>query len=202
LSNRVIKGEHSYGDVKVPWGGRVTIGKYCSIAGGVIAAILSDHRMDWVSTYPFAVRWGSKIEGRSGSRQNPDVIVENDVWIGLGTVLLENTHLRNGSVVGSYSVVHGEVPPYCIAVGNPANDLNRVYYIDFLWRSNGLWADGVEYPDLVSAYYRTAAVLDISLTVTRADPGAQAGQRIAQSAHMMRRVKLRNLLREIRYAED
>ena len=125
LSNRVIKGEHSYGDVKVPWGGKVTIGKYCSIAGGVIAAILSDHRMDWVSTYPFAVRWGSKIEGRSGSRQNPDVIVENDVWIGLGTVLLENTHLRNGSVVGSYSVVHGEVPPYCIAVGNPAKVVRK-----------------------------------------------------------------------------
>jgi hypothetical protein len=58
-----------------------------------------------------------------------------------------------------------------------------------------------EKPDLISAYYRTVAVIDISITVTRADLGASAGQRIAQSAHLTRRVKLRNLLREIRYEE-
>ena len=75
-------------------------------------------------------------------------------------------------------------------------------YIDFEWRNNGMWIDGREYPDLVSAYYRTASVLDVSLTVTKADPSAQAGQRVAQSVNMTRRVKLRNLLREIRYAEE
>ena len=58
-----------------------------------------------------------------------------------------------------------------------------------------------EKPDLVSAYYRTAAVLDVTVTVTRADPSATVGQRVAQSAHLTRRVKLRNLLREIRYEE-
>jgi prepilin-type N-terminal cleavage/methylation domain-containing protein len=75
-------------------------------------------------------------------------------------------------------------------------------YIDFEWRNSGVWVDGEEFPDLVSAYYRTASVLDVSLTVTKADPSAKAGQRVAQSANMTRRVKLRNLLREIRYAEE
>ncbi len=79
------------------------------------------------------------------------------------------------------------------------------FYVDFRWRSNGVVPAGLklaeEKPDLVSAYYRTAAVLDIAITVTRADPGATAGQRIAQSAHLTRRVKLRNLLREIRYED-
>jgi len=79
------------------------------------------------------------------------------------------------------------------------------FYVDFRWRSNGVVPAGMmlaeEKPDLVSAYYRTAAVLDVTITVTRADPSATVGQRIAQSAHLTRRVKLRNLLREIRYED-
>ncbi len=79
------------------------------------------------------------------------------------------------------------------------------FFVDFRWRSNGVVPAGLtladEKPDLISAYYRTASVLDIAMTVTRADPSARAGQRVAQSAHMTRRVKLRNLLREIRYEE-
>ncbi len=83
--------------------------------------------------------------------------------------------------------------------------VTSTFYVDFRWRSNGVVRAGMtlaeEKPDLVSAYYRTAAVLDVTITVTRADSSAMAGQRIAQSAHLTRRVKLRNLLREIRYEE-
>ncbi len=79
------------------------------------------------------------------------------------------------------------------------------FFADFRWRSNAVVPAGLtlgdQKPDLISAYYRTASVLDIAVTVTRADPSARAGQRVAQSAHITRRVKLRNLLREIRYEE-
>ncbi len=79
------------------------------------------------------------------------------------------------------------------------------FFVDFRWRNNGVVLPGFtlddEKPDLISAYYRTASVIDIAMTVTRADPSAAAGQRIAQSSHITRRVKLRNLLREIRYEE-
>jgi hypothetical protein len=93
--------------------------------------------------------------------------------------------------------------PENLAGGQPANAYT--FYVDFRWRNNGVVPAGGtlddEKPDLISAYYRTAAVIDVSITVTRADLGASAGQRIAQSAHLTRRVKLRNLLREIRYEE-
>jgi prepilin-type N-terminal cleavage/methylation domain-containing protein len=84
-------------------------------------------------------------------------------------------------------------------------DARRKLWIDYRWRKNSIWADGVEYPDLVSAYYRTAAVIDVGLTVVRWDPGARRAdprQTISQSAYMSRRVKLRNILREIRYGEE
>ena len=84
-------------------------------------------------------------------------------------------------------------------------------WVSYRWRNNGVVPKSTterdmtmadEHPDLIVAYYRTAAVLDIGLAVTRADPSAPAEKRIAQTVYMTRRVKLRNLLREIRYGED
>jgi len=104
------------------------------------------------------------------------------------------------------------LPEYLSGGISPAT--NCTFYIDFRWRSNGVWIndDHGERPDLISAYYRTAAVLDINLTVVRAEPGAARRREalsrwlgvvtIGQSAQMTRRVKLRNLLRRIRYAEE
>ena len=83
--------------------------------------------------------------------------------------------------------------------------------MDFRWRNNGVVPPSVgnqimtmddERPDLITAYYRTDAVIDIGITVTRADPSAPIEKRIAQSAHLSRRVKLHNVLREIRYGEE
>jgi hypothetical protein len=95
--------------------------------------------------------------------------------------------------------------PERLAGGQSANDPNCTYYVDFRWRNNGVVPAGGtlddEKPDLISAYYRTAAVIDISITVVRADLRASVDTRIAQSAHLTRRVKLRNLLREIRYEQ-
>ncbi len=95
--------------------------------------------------------------------------------------------------------------PQRLADGRLANDPGLKYFVDFRWRSNGVWVKNTTYPmgryfpDLVSAYYRTNAVIDISITVDRTDPGATADAPLAQSANLTRRVKLRNLTREIRY---
>ncbi|MDR3617272.1 MAG: acyltransferase [Candidatus Obscuribacterales bacterium] len=47
------------------------------------------------------------------------IIVEDDVWIGAGTVLLDGTHIHKGAVIGAGSVVRGVVEAYSINVGNP-----------------------------------------------------------------------------------
>jgi len=97
--------------------------------------------------------------------------------------------------------------PAHLADGRKPDDGTATFLVDYRWRSNGVWVknaqypNGHEYPDLVSAYYRTDAVIDICLTVNRADPTASAETRIAQSADMTRRVKLRNLVRETEYEQ-
>lgn len=47
------------------------------------------------------------------------VVIENDVWIGANSVILDGVTIGEGSVIGAGSVVTKSIPPYCIAVGNP-----------------------------------------------------------------------------------
>ena len=51
------------------------------------------------------------------------IIIEDDVWIGAGCVLLDGAALRTGAVIGAMSLVRGEVPAYAIRAGNPLRHL-------------------------------------------------------------------------------
>jgi virginiamycin A acetyltransferase len=47
------------------------------------------------------------------------IVIEDDVWIGAGCVLLDGSVLRKGCVIGAMSLVRGEVEAYTIHGGNP-----------------------------------------------------------------------------------
>ena len=47
------------------------------------------------------------------------IIIEDDVWIGVNTVILDGAVIRKGCVIGALSLVRGELEEYGIYVGNP-----------------------------------------------------------------------------------
>jgi acetyltransferase-like isoleucine patch superfamily enzyme len=49
-----------------------------------------------------------------------DIIIEDDVWLGFGSVILQNVCLGQGCVIGAGSIVTKDIPSNAIAVGNPA----------------------------------------------------------------------------------
>lgn len=51
------------------------------------------------------------------------VVIEDSVWIGSRVVILPGVRIGSGAVVGAGSVVSRDVPPQCIAAGNPARVL-------------------------------------------------------------------------------
>jgi len=51
------------------------------------------------------------------------IIIEDDVWIGANTVILDGAILRKGCVVGAKSLVRGELAPYSINVGSPVKQI-------------------------------------------------------------------------------
>jgi virginiamycin A acetyltransferase len=48
------------------------------------------------------------------------VVIDDDVWIGAQSVLLDGTHIERGAIVAAGSVVRGRVPAYEIWGGVPA----------------------------------------------------------------------------------
>jgi acetyltransferase-like isoleucine patch superfamily enzyme len=116
-------GAWSYGDPLVlSWGEGTTlrIGKYCSIAKGVVISLGGEHRTDWVTTYPFPAVLTAARGMRGHPRSKGDVVIGHDVWIGREAMILSGVTIGDGAVVGARSVVARDIPPYAIVAGNPA----------------------------------------------------------------------------------
>jgi virginiamycin A acetyltransferase len=47
------------------------------------------------------------------------IVIEEDVWLGAGVVVLDGAVIRKGVVVAAGSVVSGEIRAFTIAAGNP-----------------------------------------------------------------------------------
>ena len=56
-----------------------------------------------------------------------DVIVEEDVGIGVGVTLLSGVRIGRGATIGAGSVCVSSVPPYAVALGNPAQVVGFVF---------------------------------------------------------------------------
>ena len=48
-------------------------------------------------------------------------------WVGNGTHVMKGVTIGEGAVIGANSVVVSDIPPYCLAMGNPAEVYFRNY---------------------------------------------------------------------------
>lgn len=114
------------------WGesAKLTVGAYCSIADGCMIFLGGNHRTDWITTYPFSVlsKSAKHIEGHPATRG--DVIIGNDVWIGVNSTILSGVKIGNGAVIGACAVVTKNVPAYAIVAGNPAKVIRERFSPD------------------------------------------------------------------------
>ena len=63
-----------------------------------------------------------------------DIIVEEDVWIGINVTLLNGAHIGRGCIVGAGCVISGKWPPYMVIAGNPARIIKPVFSLDDIIR--------------------------------------------------------------------
>jgi virginiamycin A acetyltransferase len=47
------------------------------------------------------------------------IIIEDDVWIGAGVIILDGSYIKKGCVIGAASIVNGTTEEYGVYVGNP-----------------------------------------------------------------------------------
>jgi acetyltransferase-like isoleucine patch superfamily enzyme len=116
-------GDWTYGTPTVfSWreGTILRIGKFCALADGVVILLGGEHRIDWVTTYPFSKIF-PRAKGFTGHpRSKGDVIIGNAVWIGTDALILSGVKIGDGAVVAARSVVTEDIAPYSIVAGNPA----------------------------------------------------------------------------------
>jgi acetyltransferase-like isoleucine patch superfamily enzyme len=131
LSPNYTIGERTYGKPEVFFpdsGSMLVIGNYCSISEGVKIFLGGNHRVEWVSTFPFSefdniFENGKLIKGHPSTKG--DVIIGNDVWIGYGVTILSGVIIEDGAVIAANSCVTKNVNAYEIVAGNPARPIKK-----------------------------------------------------------------------------
>lgn len=100
------------------------IGDYCLIANRV--AIVGRHDHDF-SAVGFPVRFAPWVGSRRFPSQHleDEAVIEDDVWLGYGTIVLTGVTVGRGAVVAAGSVVTRDIPPYAIAAGVPARVIGQ-----------------------------------------------------------------------------
>ncbi|MDY4635687.1 MAG: acyltransferase [Candidatus Limivicinus sp.] len=77
--------------------------------GPQVAIVTGNHRTDVVGKYMADVY--EKLK-----ENDEDVIIEDDVWIGMRAIILKGVRIGKGSVVAAGAVVPCDVPPYSIYI--------------------------------------------------------------------------------------
>lgn len=109
--------------------GKLTVGRFCGINSGTYinaigGIVMGDHVLIGSNVTISSGR--HPIEGRTPpvfSRETIPmrIVIEDDVWIGAGAVIMPGVILRRGTVVGANSVVTRSTEEYSVVVGAPAH---------------------------------------------------------------------------------
>ena len=87
---------------------RVTIGEGAMISWDVVIMDSDDH------------------DGRSERPATMPVTIEDGAWIGCRAIILKGVTIGRGAVIGAGAIVTRDVPPYGVAVGQPARVIRNM----------------------------------------------------------------------------
>lgn len=91
--------------------GRVSIGSHCSIAPNIT---IYDHNHNFGAN---GIEKGYRIK---------DVQIGNNVWIGVGAIILAGTDIGDNCVIGAGTVVHGYIPPNSLVTSTRELSITRL----------------------------------------------------------------------------
>jgi len=103
-------------------GNHVGIGRYCDIStdlfvgnhvliASAVAFLARDaHTPSVLGTTMFDAPRGDKYR----------IVIEDDVWIGYGAIILSGVRVGRGSVVGAGAIITKDLPPYSVTVSQPS----------------------------------------------------------------------------------
>ena len=94
----------------------ITLGDHVWI-GPMVGLFATNHALDFE-------------ERRAGACRSRPIVIGDGVWLGGHVTVLGGVTIGEGSVIGAGSVVTHDIPPYSVAVGNPARVLRPITEAD------------------------------------------------------------------------
>jgi acetyltransferase-like isoleucine patch superfamily enzyme len=67
---------------------------------------------------------------RPGDTGDGDVVIGNNVYLGVNSVILRNVTIGSNSVIGAGSIVISDIPSNVVAVGNPARVIKVIDWLN------------------------------------------------------------------------
>jgi acetyltransferase-like isoleucine patch superfamily enzyme len=113
-----------YAPERLEIGDSVDVGEFTHIRanGGVrigSRVLIASHVVITSRAHPVALP-------RYGQNEDAPIVIEDDVWIGAGAIVLPGVTVGRGSIVAAGAVVTKSVQPYTIAGGVPAREIGQV----------------------------------------------------------------------------
>lgn len=100
----------------------VHVGRYCALAHEIKFVIDINHDYKRIFTGNVTLPHND-YNYRSKLKRKGQILIQNDVWIGRGAVIMGGVTIHNGAVVAANSVVTKDVGAYSIVGGNPAKHI-------------------------------------------------------------------------------
>ena len=101
---------------------RITIGSHCMVSWNVGIADSDFHPLDPAQRRIDAQALAPFFENRPPRPKigTAPVVIGDNVWIGMGAVILKGVAIGENSVVAAGAIVTRDVPPNTVVAGNPA----------------------------------------------------------------------------------
>lgn len=115
-----------FGASRILCANSVEIGDGAMISWGCTLIDHDSHSLDWRDRIE-DMRNLQKEQPKNWAKvRKAPIKIGRNVWLGFGVTVLKGVNIGEGSVLGAQSVVTKDIPPYCLAAGNPAKVIRRL----------------------------------------------------------------------------
>lgn len=92
----------------------VTIGNFCMFGPGSKIVDNDSHRVS------------IGIEERRKSPNSAPILIKDNVWVGMNSLILKNVTIGKNSIIAAHSVVTKSIPENVLVAGNPAKIIKKI----------------------------------------------------------------------------